>query len=237
MGHNSTCCRCLTFIKLLNSITCPGSGPLPVCRSRLQQLLVHGPQREGPRLPLAILETLPQPLAAGISTMSNSGFRGFELIRQPEEPASNESPQGSEQPPPGIACEPLVPPAVYWELHNLAIYFLRPPVLTSLLQRIKIAVANAKRVGGICIALLLDMAHERLMLTPLMLDWTSACHVMPYLVCRSCMSHSLMHFIVFRSRHARVCAAAALPRPLRLGHPGDLPKCSCQIRHLTPSIA
>ena len=181
MGHKFTCCRCLTFIKLLNSITCPGSGPLPVCRSRLQELLVHGPQRAGPRLPLAILETLPQPLAAGISTLSNSGFRGFKLIRQPEESASNESPQGSEQPPPGIACEPL---ANSWGCTQ-SVFFPQAPFPTFFYQGIT-AVTIAKPFCASIFALLPDMGFERQRQNCLMPAWPyeqysyllmmSACH-------------------------------------------------------------
>ncbi len=134
----------LSFFNLaFYSVTCPESGPFLICRSRLQQLLVYGPQRTGPRLPLAMLEALPQLPAAGASTQSNGGFQGFELIRQPEESASIESPQGSEQPFPGIACEPLVPQAVCQGLHNLAIYSLRPPSSLSPFYSVKIAVANA----------------------------------------------------------------------------------------------
>lgn len=51
-------------------------------------------------------EALPESPAAGDSTQSNGGFRGFNLIRQPEEPTSNDSPEGSERPAPGIACTP-----------------------------------------------------------------------------------------------------------------------------------
>ncbi|BDA42042.1 probable nuclear-interacting partner of ALK at N-terminal half [Coccomyxa sp. Obi] len=78
---------------------------IAIRRSRLHQLLVHGPQKAAPRLHLTMSETLPESPTAGASAQSNGDFRGFDLIRRPEEPTSNDSPKGSEQPAPGIACQ------------------------------------------------------------------------------------------------------------------------------------
>ncbi|CAL8460907.1 g438 [Coccomyxa elongata] len=75
-----------------------------VRRSRLQQLLVHGPQRVARRLQLTVSETLPESPAPGATMHSNGGFRGFDLLRQPQELISNDTLKGSEEPAPGIAC-------------------------------------------------------------------------------------------------------------------------------------
>lgn len=88
------------------------STALNVRRSRLQQLLVQGPQRAAPRLQITA-EPVPEPprscsSAAENGVHSNGGFRGFGLSRQPEEPQASTAAEGSQQPSPGIACAPTL---------------------------------------------------------------------------------------------------------------------------------
>ncbi|EIE22030.1 zf-C3HC-domain-containing protein [Coccomyxa subellipsoidea C-169] len=73
-------------------------------RSRLQQLLVQGPQRAGPRLQIDVPDSPCSP-AAGNGVHTNGSFQGFEIARQPEEPSMSSGAVGSQQPSSGIACQ------------------------------------------------------------------------------------------------------------------------------------
>ena len=86
------------------------STALNVRRSRLQQLLVQGPQRAAPRLQITAepVPESPRSSAAENGVHSNGGFQGFGLSRQPEEPQASSAAEGSQQPSPGIACAPTL---------------------------------------------------------------------------------------------------------------------------------
>ena len=93
------CSHCLSERTVLN-----------VRRSRLQQLLVQGPQRAAPRLQVTAepVPESPRSSTAENGMHSNGGFRGFGLSRQPEEPQASTAAEGSQQSSPGIACAPTL---------------------------------------------------------------------------------------------------------------------------------
>ncbi len=120
--------------------------------------MVHGPQRPAPRLQLTVSETLPESPASSAAMHSNGGFRGFDLIRQPQELNSNDTNKGSEQSAPGIACKHLTPLALFDHATS--------PWLSATSSCYQDASVTVMRLGSTswckCVLHLCGMWHERL---------------------------------------------------------------------------